>query len=122
MTATKMNSQIGTTMKYEVSAWLKDSELTSLGIANSKYKAREIIIQYAKTFIGDVHVAAMTYDLVYNSTVSAMINERVTHIREDWEGNWTLIWFDGPPLIDIDGSAPEAKIHDKFFFVHEIDD
>ena len=108
-------------MKYKVSTWLDGDgdEPTLIGEADSRLEAREIIIKYAKTITGDVHIAAMTYDLVYNSTVSAIIKEKVTHIREDWEGNWTLIWFDGPHAIDIDGITPEAKIHDKFFFVDD---
>ena len=112
-------------MKYNVQTQV-DDEYVVIGEADTKYGARKVILEYAKTLVGDGHVAAMTYDLCFNSTVSALVGERVTHIREDWEGNWVLVWFNTPRLNDIDGgtelSKVKVEIKDKFFFVFENDD
>ncbi len=113
-------------MKYKVSTWLNegDSETTVLGVAESRLEARQLILDYAKTLVGGGHVAVVTYDLVHNSIVAAILCERITHIQEDWEGNWSLIWFDGPQLSDISypNTVPENDYHDKFFFVFEEDE
>jgi len=125
-------------MKYKVETET-DEDWAVIGTADSRYGARKIIIEHAKTIIGDVHVAALTYDLVTNSTIKAITEERITHIREDWEGNWTLIWFNDPPLSQCEYQIRDGKTvlvgpngpfiekddggcHSKFFFVFEQED
>lgn len=107
-------------MKYSV----QSNQDEELGVVDSRDAARQLILDHAKTIVGDRYVATMEYALCFNSTVSAIAKERVTHIREDWEGNWSLIWFDGPKLSDVSypDTVPENDYHDKFFFVFESDE
>ena len=97
-------------MTFEVSFWNGGDETDVLGVVDSRDEARDIIREYAKTLIVLNHnVPYLTVDFAYNSVSSAMGQSRINHISEDFDGNWTLIWY------------PEGcdGCKDKFFFVHE---
>ena len=76
--------------------------------ADSREEARKIIHDHLEALVGG-KVVIMEYELVNNSTIIAMGEQRLTYMREDWENNWQFMWFDG------DG------IKDEFFFVWDDD-
>ena len=95
-------------MKYEVSSWGDGDETDVIGITDSRDEARDLILNFVKKMVGKP-VPYLTVHFAYNGVRSALIEEKVTHIAQAFDGHWTLIWHDSD------------EIKDKLFFVYEDD-
>lgn len=93
-------------MTYSVETWGDGDETDVIGKADSRDEARDIVLAFVKTMVGEP-VPFLTVDFLYNSVRGALCQEKVTHISQDFDGHWTLIWHDGD------------EIKDKYFFVFE---
>ena len=93
-------------MTYEVSTWGDDNEKDELGVTDSRDEARDLVLDVVKKMVGEP-VPYLTVAFAYNSVRSALVRERVTHISQDFDGFWTLIWHD------------DDEVKNKLFFVHE---
>ena len=93
-------------MTFEVSTSDGKGDYDELGVADSRDEARDLVLDFVKKMVGKP-VPYLTVDFAYNSVRGALVKEKVTHISQDFEGNWTLIWH------------VDDEIKDKLFFVHE---
>ena len=95
-------------MKYSIETWGDGDETDVLGVADSRDEARDIVREYIKSMMGvNYFVPYLTVEFNHNSVRGALVKEKVTHISQDANGNWTLIWH-------IDG-----EIKDRLFLVDE---
>lgn len=96
-------------MRYEVSTWGGGDVTDVLGVTDSRDKARDIILDFVKKMVGKP-VPYLTVAFYYNGVRNALAEEKVTHITQDFNGFWTLMWHDGD------------EFKDKLFFVYEHDE
>ena len=93
-------------MTYEVSTWGGGDVTDVVGIADSRDEARDLILDFVKKMVGKP-VPCLPVAFYYNSVRNALAGEKVTHITQDFDGFWTLLWYDGDDF------------KDKLFFVYE---
>lgn len=89
-------------MQYKVSIMEK-----VLGKAKTKDGVLKIVLKNAKSIVGR-NVPVLPWGLVHNDVVNAIYSEKVTFLRETWDGEWNLCWY-------INGAYK-----DTFYFVRDI--
>ncbi len=93
-------------MTYEVSTWGDGDDVDMVGITDSRDEARDLILDFVKKLVGKP-VPYLTVHFSYNSVRIALSNEKVTHISQDFDGFWTLMWHN------------DGEFESKLFFVYE---